>query len=121
MQQSMNPNKPPTSPGQLKLEDHHSNESSNEITSEHIPGTPFTYRRFNDKHIITMGDYKLTEPFDTREEALSSLQPITWEMIFKVIATAIEIDQKLRTTVPDLTTIKQTLQANPEKLQSPKN
>lgn len=118
MQKSTEKQTKDTSPGQSPyVEMPNKEESSNEITHEHIPGTPFTYRRFNDKHIITMGDYKLIEPKETKEEALNTLQPITWEMIFKVIATAIEIDQKLRPIVTSTKTMIESLERT-EKLKN---
>jgi len=69
--------------------------SGNEL-AELIPieDTPFTVVRLDKQYFLSMGKYRLSELYNTYEEATQDIHTITWNRLVQVIAiiTLAEID-----------------------------
>lgn len=62
------------------------NKASSEIVETHqVENTLFVVRKLDDKWFVTLGQYKMSPIVNSKEEALAFLQPITWDMIMKVM------------------------------------
>lgn len=66
--------------------------SKNSTLAENIPvpNTPFVARMRDEKWFITMGDYAITEKFDTKEDAINTLETNRWEITVTLIAIALD-------------------------------
>lgn len=57
------------------------------ISFEQIEGTPFTLRKFDDKFILTIGRYKHSRTYTSREEALEDIDNPSWDlMVFAILS-----------------------------------
>lgn len=67
------------------------------ISKEEVYGTPFTYIYMVDKgHIWTMGEFRVTPIFKTKEELDNYTEHNTINIIFTMAATMLEINEKLQ-------------------------
>lgn len=64
---------------------------------EELPGTPFTLVKINigeeeelNIHFLAMGNNRLTEPTETREQTLEKLESEKWMIMFTVAAIIVE-------------------------------
>lgn len=57
---------------------------------EPIENTPFTLIKKEENYFLTMGDYRITEPTDTKEKTMEKLEKEKWMIIFSIIAVIVE-------------------------------
>lgn len=61
------------------------------ITHEQIPGTPFTITGNQDKgYFLRLGDYRITEAYQTKQDAADQLTIEQWNIIVKVLSIVME-------------------------------
>lgn len=63
------------------------------VKHEKIPGTPFTLIFQQNTWFIVIGDSRITEPTQTREEQIKKLEEDKWMLILQV---AIHVNHKLK-------------------------
>lgn len=61
------------------------NKNSPLIEHEYIEGTPFHYVRRENEHFLTMGNYRITESTNTKQEAIEKLETESWKIIMHMI------------------------------------
>lgn len=61
-------------------------ENSQLIEHTGVEGTPFTAVTDSDGTFITLGRYKLTERFDTVENAMQNMEENKWTQILNIVA-----------------------------------
>lgn len=71
---------------QLNVEDHNKENSSKLVTRERIPETPFYLIGQVDKWMITFKNYRITDLYETAEEALESIEKNKWDIIMRMTA-----------------------------------
>lgn len=64
------------------------------IEREEIPNTPFKIIHLQEKWFIVMGDHRLTELYNTKEEVLEYFHNHMWETIIHVILLVIDYKQE---------------------------
>lgn len=57
------------------------------VEREEIPNTPFYINKNNKKWFLTMGDYRITEPNESKSQTLEKAKITDWLTLFTVIAT----------------------------------
>lgn len=55
------------------------------IKQSHVLGTPFTIVSQNNQHFVAVGNARLTEFFNSYEEALNAVTEKTWDLIINTI------------------------------------
>lgn len=64
------------------------------LTYEPIAGTPFYVTGSSEQgYILTVGKYRVTEPVDTIEEAISKLDTEIWLIISRLVSSYIHFDR----------------------------
>lgn len=77
---------------QMNVEKTDSKDSSSELISRvDIKDTPFTIITTEEKHFGAMGRYRITELYNTYEEAVEETKKITWNRIVQVIQLVTEM------------------------------
>lgn len=61
-----------------------------------LKGTPFTITEVDKKWYVLLGQYRLTEAFNTKKEAIEDAKRYDWERIQQVIQVQIEENKKLK-------------------------
>lgn len=66
----------------------------NEATEllEEIPTTPFKVWNNEGKFVAVMGNLRITNEFDTKEECINDVMHLTWNKIINIILTLTEIN-----------------------------
>jgi hypothetical protein len=64
------------------------------IERDEIKDSPFTVITMEGQSFGVMGDYRLTEKSDTKEEVIEKLEKITWNRIIQVMMILKEVDEK---------------------------
>lgn len=82
-------------------DENHDRENSSELVERFkIAGTPFTViadkTQEKEKHFITWGKYRISEPKDTQELALNTLIEEQWNIIPIVIAIMLEASESIK-------------------------
>lgn len=76
-----------------------STDYSNElINREPIEGTPFQLIKLENGFFLTMGNYRITEIYNTKEETLELIntQKLNWYTLLTIINTMIEYNKKIK-------------------------
>lgn len=60
------------------------------VKKEEIPNTPFTIVEINNEYFGVMGQYRLTEISQNKEEIKKELESINWTRIIQIILILIE-------------------------------
>lgn len=69
--------------------------SSNElITRDEVKDSPFTIIGIEGQYFATMGMYRITETYSSKEEAEEEVKKITWNRIIQVVQLLTEIQTK---------------------------
>ena len=78
------------------VEKANNNDSSNNEIIERFPieNSPFTVITVNNEHFGVMGEYRMTESYETRKECAEELEKITWNRIIQVLMVLNEITSK---------------------------
>ncbi len=58
--------------------------------SEQLNETPFTIIKANEKYFGVLGNHRVTELFDTKEEVETELKDVTWNRVLQVIWAVVE-------------------------------
>ena len=68
------------------------------VSQEKLEGTPFTIIHQEDKWFLVMGDHRMTNPTNTREQTLEKLENEKWLILMTMTAIIIEKmnNEKLR-------------------------
>lgn len=64
------------------------------VTRENIPNSPLWIVGYEDKYYGLLGNYRLTEPMDTKEEVRELIEPMTWDNITRLIQIVIELNKQ---------------------------
>ena len=73
-----------------ELSDTSANETDKEnYLSSNVPNTPFQVINAEDKYFVCLGNYRISEMFNTIEEAEIDAQKIDWNRIITIITIAI--------------------------------
>lgn len=59
------------------------------IEYEDIPRSPFKLVRHEEKYFIVMGDHRITDPTETKNEQYLKLDKEKWQIIFTTIAVVV--------------------------------
>lgn len=65
------------------------------IERESIENSPFTVISIEGYHFGVMGDYRLTEKKNNKEEIIEELSKITWNRIIQIVMILDEVKNKL--------------------------
>lgn len=49
-----------------------------------VENSPFQIITTNGKSFVVLGKYRITQEFDTEEECMKAINPITWERLIQV-------------------------------------
>lgn len=79
---------------QLNAEETHK-ENSSLFDSEPVVNTPFTMVTTETGTFLTMGNYRITEPYQTKEEAKDQLNNI-WDIMLKLAIIVAQTEIKTR-------------------------
>lgn len=77
--------------------------SNSLIEREEIPNTPFKLIHLQDKWFITLGDHRLSELYDTKEQTLEYFKTHMWELIIHIVIIIID-EKKLWQELEKITT-----------------
>lgn len=55
-----------------------------------VEGTPFTTWKYKDEYFLSLGKYRLSEHFKTKEEADEDAKDASWERIMQIIKIMIQ-------------------------------
>ena len=55
-----------------------------------VPNTPFQVINAEDKYFVCLGNYRISEMFNTIQEAIEDAQKIDWNRIITIITIAIK-------------------------------
>ena len=66
------------------------NEEKVNITYEPVKGTPFTAVKQGEDHFILLGNYKVTDNYETEAEAKKQIKTNNWQFLMAVISVMIE-------------------------------
>jgi len=68
------------------------NKSSNSeiFTHEQVEETPFTIIKHDEKYFGVLGNHRITQLFDTKEECEADLKDINWNRVMQVIWAVVE-------------------------------
>ena len=81
----------------LKLQQESSNTTDKQVsTFKPLEGTPFTLVSDEGKVFGIMGKYRLTECFESEEEAEKEVKKITWDRLIQVISIMINEQDKIK-------------------------
>ena len=81
----------------LKLQRESSNTTDKQVsTFKPLYGTPFTLVTDEGKVYGVMGKYRLTEGFESEEEAEKEVKKITWDRLIQVISIMINEQDKIK-------------------------
>lgn len=69
-------------------------EASSLASYDKIEGTPFTVVGLNGKYFLAMGNHRLTEVFDSSEEAAEQLSKNMWEIVMQIVVIVAEALRK---------------------------
>lgn len=76
---------------QTNVEENQNKENSTLIVRERIPNTPFyIIRNLENQWFIVMGDHRITELKETKEEALDELEDNRWFITMSIAAIVLE-------------------------------
>ncbi len=65
--------------------------SNSELLETHtIEETPFTIVKVNEKYIGVIGNHRITEPYETKEECEKELKEFSWNRVTQVIWGVVE-------------------------------
>lgn len=82
---------------QMNVKEMDNKNSSKLIEREHIPGTPFHVIGMKDKGwFLIMGNYKITEDYATKDEAINQLAESHWNIILNLTSIAVETINKIK-------------------------
>lgn len=74
--------------------DHDFTQNEQTLSREEIPDTPFVIISSDKEHFGTLGNFRITEIYLTKEIAIEETKKITWNRIIQVISIINEIDKK---------------------------
>lgn len=78
------------------------NRSTELITNEQIENTPFKIHGIENEWFITLGDYRITQNYLTKDEAIKHLETHKWNVVLQMIGTALDrFDEKEWNRVKD--------------------
>ena len=81
----------------LKSQQESSNTTDKQVsTFKPLNGTPFTLVTDNGKVFGVMGNYRLTEGFESEEEAEKKVKAITWDRLVQVFSIMINEQDKIK-------------------------
>lgn len=66
------------------------NSNSEIFTHEQVEETPFTIIKQDEKYFGVLGNHKITQLFDTKEECETDLKDINWNRVMQVIWAVVE-------------------------------
>lgn len=96
MEQKSTPTKPKENESTYLNTGEIAKENSPLINREKIEGTPFWLIGILEQGwFIVMGDQRLTEPVETKEQALKLLQTEHWQIMMNMVVTLIETGKKI--------------------------
>lgn len=82
---------------ELKLQQESSNTTDKQVsTFKPLQGTPFTLVSDEGKVYGVMGKYRLTEAFESEEEAEIQVKAITWDRLVQVFSIMINEQEKIK-------------------------
>lgn len=71
------------------------NSNSEMFESTQIEETPFTIIKHDEKYFGVLGNHRITQIFDTKEECEADLKDINWNRVMQVIWAVVEKFTKL--------------------------
>lgn len=83
-----------TSHGSAKKANKSRSESEQLIEQIPVEGTPFTVVKVEDKWFLAMGKYRLTEPMESKAQALGAAEDKSWFRIIQIIMIIIKQDKQ---------------------------
>jgi len=75
------------------------------VDREAIEGTPFHTVEYEGKFYIVWGEYVLTQPMETREEAIKLLEKDKWNVIGVYVVSIVNMTNRLIGSANDLAKI----------------
>jgi len=66
------------------------------LEKEVIPQTPFVIIKEKDKYYGLIGRYRLTEPCETREEAIQETTKMTWDNLIKIMIVVQDMELEIK-------------------------
>lgn len=66
------------------------NSNSEMFTHEQVEETPFTIIKHEEKYFGVLGNHRVTQLFDTKEECENDLKDINWNRVMQVIWAVVE-------------------------------
>jgi hypothetical protein len=66
------------------------NSNSEIFTHEQVEETPFTIIKHDEKYFGVLGNHRVTQIFDTKEECEADLKDINWNRVMQVIWAVVE-------------------------------
>lgn len=66
------------------------NSNSEIFTQEQVEETPFTIIKNDEKYFGVLGNHRITQLYDTKEECEANLKDINWNRVMQVIWAVVE-------------------------------
>jgi hypothetical protein len=83
-------------------------ETNNEqlVEFKNITGTPFTAVRMEEKWMLTLGKYRMTEELETLEECIKASEEHDWMRIMAVMQVMMKENEELKQVIEEVKEIK---------------
>ena len=66
------------------------------INFTQVENTPFTVISKEEQHIVMLGKYRISETFESKEEAIKDANSITWNRITQLITVMLRLDEEIK-------------------------
>lgn len=77
-------------------------QESEELSKKNIIGTPMDVVRAGDIHFIALKNYRVSDNYNSEEEAIEKGMELNWNNIVKVICVAIDIIDNEKKKIADI-------------------
>lgn len=65
------------------------------VSRETIPGTPFTIVGTDQGYFLAMGQFRLTEYFETRDIVIDEIDAEAWNLVLQMITAVLNAEKRL--------------------------
>lgn len=66
------------------------------INFTEVENTPYTVISKEDQHIVMLGRYRVSETFESKDEAIKDANSITWNRITQLITVLLRLEEEVK-------------------------
>ena len=66
------------------------------INFTEVENTPFTVISKEEQHIVMLGKYRVSETFESKDEAIKDANSITWNRITQLITVMLRLNEEVK-------------------------